>query len=432
MSQISMMSMFSVRLSDVEPSQVLETNLLSAWDSPVSPLHLAILGGHLEVIEMLISKFGADVLLPVKLVNDYSKQPRAALLTLVLAAQLSDPAAASVTRRLLTMGASSAQADLNQHTPVTYALAHNRVQVLKELFSKDPIAAKGALTHVIVEGNPHYPSVSSSLEYALNTGDDSLVLKVLELGIKPAIVFDDFLSSYNAKMADNSRHNQEDRQITFIRAVEQPVIHAAEHDMPLSVQHLLDFGADVNTLNKTGSMIAKADQDRQRNKGETLLDVVNRKIEALQQSIEVEFELAEPIKLEDDAHYLEDTAPGTYEHWQRSAGLQTAKELLQRWHEEREARYKEYKETEGLAEKHAALKSLKLNFESLRKRLLENSGQTFEELHPNPPASPDERSGGDRQSSKPKKKELLSLDISYSTPSLGGFTDEKQKAYLRL
>jgi ankyrin repeat protein len=37
-----------------------------AWDYGLSPLHLAILNGHLEIIELLVSEYGADVLLPVK------------------------------------------------------------------------------------------------------------------------------------------------------------------------------------------------------------------------------------------------------------------------------------------------------------------------------------------------------------------------------
>jgi len=37
-----------------------------AWDYGLSPLHLAILNGHLDIIKLLVSEYGADVLLPVK------------------------------------------------------------------------------------------------------------------------------------------------------------------------------------------------------------------------------------------------------------------------------------------------------------------------------------------------------------------------------
>jgi Ankyrin repeats (3 copies)/Ankyrin repeat len=65
-------------------ADVYDVNVL-AWDYPVSPLHLAVMGGHLDVIELLVSIFGADVLLPVKLLDSYNHTPGTAILTLVLA-----------------------------------------------------------------------------------------------------------------------------------------------------------------------------------------------------------------------------------------------------------------------------------------------------------------------------------------------------------
>ena len=72
---------------DAEPD-VYDVNVV-AWDTPVSALHLAILGGHTRVISLLIGMFGADVLLPVKIVNSYSRNPEHAIMTLILAAKLS-------------------------------------------------------------------------------------------------------------------------------------------------------------------------------------------------------------------------------------------------------------------------------------------------------------------------------------------------------
>lgn len=37
-----------------------------AWDYGLSPLHMAILNGHLDIIELLVGEYAADVLLPVK------------------------------------------------------------------------------------------------------------------------------------------------------------------------------------------------------------------------------------------------------------------------------------------------------------------------------------------------------------------------------
>jgi hypothetical protein len=47
---------------------IYDLNVLS-WDYPFSPLHLAIVGGHPEVIDVLVSVSEADILLSFQLVN---------------------------------------------------------------------------------------------------------------------------------------------------------------------------------------------------------------------------------------------------------------------------------------------------------------------------------------------------------------------------
>jgi ankyrin repeat protein len=49
-----------------------DVNVL-AWDSKVSPLHLAIANGHTDAVLELCQTFGADALLPIKLLNDHDK-----------------------------------------------------------------------------------------------------------------------------------------------------------------------------------------------------------------------------------------------------------------------------------------------------------------------------------------------------------------------
>lgn len=82
-----------------------------AWDTKCSALHLAILGGHCEVVKLLCQEFGADPLLPVKL-NDGSDGYNAAILTLVLALALPVEKAVRMSETLLSLGATSSQADL--------------------------------------------------------------------------------------------------------------------------------------------------------------------------------------------------------------------------------------------------------------------------------------------------------------------------------
>jgi ankyrin repeat protein len=81
-----------------------------AWDYGLSPLHLAILNGHLEIIELLATEYGADVLLPVKLVEPGTSNARGAIMTILLALSLPAEKAKEVVELLLSLGATSAQA----------------------------------------------------------------------------------------------------------------------------------------------------------------------------------------------------------------------------------------------------------------------------------------------------------------------------------
>ena len=65
-----------------EEPDVYDVNVV-AWDVAVSPLHLAIVKGHIDVVKLLVQEFGADVLLPIKLYNEEDRSARAAILTLV-------------------------------------------------------------------------------------------------------------------------------------------------------------------------------------------------------------------------------------------------------------------------------------------------------------------------------------------------------------
>lgn len=172
--------------ADATEPDVYDVNVV-AWDTSVSALHLAILGGHVEVIQTLVSTFGADVLLPIKLVDSYSRNPRAAIMTLVLAAQLSEPSSLNVTKKLLGLGASSAQGDMEQITAFHYLVAKRKVTLLKACFEEDGAASRTALDHLILQNiswrmKPHTP-----LTTAIRSGDNDLVECLLNFGAKAII-----------------------------------------------------------------------------------------------------------------------------------------------------------------------------------------------------------------------------------------------------
>ncbi|KAL2182371.1 hypothetical protein L209DRAFT_746264 [Thermothelomyces heterothallicus CBS 203.75] len=74
---------------------------LTAWDTPCSALHLAVVNGHVHVVQPLVQEYGADVLLPVKF------DEKDALLILVLALTLPVEKAKEMTKTLVSLEALS-------------------------------------------------------------------------------------------------------------------------------------------------------------------------------------------------------------------------------------------------------------------------------------------------------------------------------------
>lgn len=119
---------------DLDKPDVYNVDVL-AWDLPVSALHLAILGGHVDVIETLCSSYGADVSLPIKIMNPHNRGPRAVIMTLTLAQLMGAKQPEAVTKSLLQLGASSAQADMKQISALQYSVYRNNLEVLKPFSS---------------------------------------------------------------------------------------------------------------------------------------------------------------------------------------------------------------------------------------------------------------------------------------------------------
>ena len=413
---------------EAQGPDIYDVNVL-AWDSPVSPLHLAILGGHVDVIRMLVSKFGADVLLPVKIVNEYTKASKGAIMTLVLAAQLPSTEAANVSKTLLDLGASSAQADMRQITPLHYMIMQTRVEMLKACFENDEPAAKTALAHVSVDGYRWSMNVNYPLKSAIKTGDYQQVTRILELGAKPSIEFDDFLPSYNFHFEQSAKGGYfsvtaEQIQDEFKKNTQQPILHAVEEDLPGTVHQMLELGVDVNTVDSDGHKVI-LDENRQNSlRGRSLLDVVNDKIHHLQKSLDGDLGILEPIKLEDDSIYLGDYTGGTYQHWQISKDLELAKVIIDCLRKQRDEKMMKYREKPGLKEKRETLDSLREAFEGLRKTLINKGAKPFEELYPDvhTPAEQVSRRSG-------RKATPFAPKVSFQLPDL---TSTKREGYLQL
>jgi hypothetical protein len=113
-----------------------------AWDIPVSPLHLAIMHGHVDIIDIFASTYGADIQLPVW-ISDSSDH--AGVLPLSLPLGLPSTLGATVSKALLELGASSAQATPNHITALHTIVAAGSSEILDLLFDLDGAAAKCAI-----------------------------------------------------------------------------------------------------------------------------------------------------------------------------------------------------------------------------------------------------------------------------------------------
>lgn len=368
---------------DAEPD-FYDINVL-AWDTPVSPLHLAILGAHSETIKTLIGTFGADALLPIKIINQYTRNPQYAIMTLLLAARLANPRVAC---DLLRNGASVAQADLNHISSFHYLVAAKRVNLLKACINEDGPAAERALNHLVITGHHWRPSAESPLTTAIKTGNAELADYLLTIGANSSIDLDSFASAYLASNEQRSYYQRnEDTSKIWREEITQPIFLAVENDMPEIVIRLLAHGndPDLNILDENAHKdIATHNQNnRYHQRGKSLLDTVISKVRKLDKAIEKKLYLPEPPALLEHGSYLEGSKPNSYARWYISKSVTSAQNIITRWKECRINQIKKEEERAGKQQRLMALQELRARYVDLRDQLKKDGAKTFEELKPN-------------------------------------------------
>ena len=406
--------------NDLEPD-VYDVNVV-AWDSRASPLHLAMLNGHTNVVKELVSSFGADVLMPVKILNDYNRKPEAAILNLVLAFSLPSEKRTEIFRTLLELGASPAQADLTQKTTVYYSVQCRMEELLDICFEHDMPAVKRALNHLTVGGSSWSPSSSSALTAALNDGRPEMVLKLLDAGAKPAFELNDLVKAFKAANP-NERYfgGLEDRLMEGLR---QPILLAVSNDLPLIAIEMLNRGVSSNTETKS----------RWNTDGQSLLDYTRERIQNLRNFMKPQEEWHPccsshtPIHFEgDDDFYLANLPSDSYRRLIAKFALKSSRKAS----EEAEAQYENQKKSRtnhpGIERKREAVASLILDYERLGKELLSRDAKTWRELHP------DEEHHEPREGYQHKHKKVTSktfkIEYNFSEP---GLTDIRRDAYIQL
>ncbi|KAK4993009.1 hypothetical protein LTR50_000715 [Elasticomyces elasticus] len=409
--------------TDKDQPDVYDVNVL-AWDTPISALHLAIVNGHQELVKVLVQEFGADVQLPVRLFRDYSRSPRGAILTLVLASQLPFEQAKAMCKTLVELGASAAQADTNQTTALHFCVITSP-GVIDTLMEANLPAARRALNHLSITGHPYSCEAKSPLVTAIKLCDSLTALRLLEEGADTQIAFGPFMKDYQTVF--EARGDSESHKAIFQKGVKQPILAAIETELPSIAMELMSRGADVNALTTDGWRTLIHGYDRHEDDEASVLDTVRNKLQKLREYDGEREQHDAPMPLIGDDEYLAPYKKGTYVHW-------TACKVLQQARKEHENRLEQYngqiEATEarrGLAKKKHEVDAMVRAYEELEKHLVEKGAKSFMELHPDTKDLTD-RHRYDRSANRPKPKPF-EVEWSFQVPDL---TDERHAAYIEL
>ena len=406
-------------VQDDDSPDVYDVNVLT-WDTPTSPLHLAILTGHLDVVQCLVEDFGANVLLPMIVPSPYGRGITGhVLLTLTLATKLPLDKAKDMTCLLFKLGASCAQADFNRKTALEYCVA-SAPDLLQTYLDADPTGAARALRNVTVQGSRYNAQFGSPLMTAISNEDNETALRLLSAGARADIPLEAYLKGVEGA----SKHQ-------FEESVQQPVIFAVEEDMPSLAAALVEqHGIDCNTMTNSAWRAVHDSRDRY-HIGETLLDLVQNKVKQLREWKYEKPKCLPPHPLKDDNEYLSKYPVGSYQFWSAGKQLKWAKETYNReWESHvQEARRISDDEETGVEEKQAAIYDMLDQFRKLETLLKQRSAKSFKELHPEV---------GEREVQRqhsygcyePSPTEPFEVKFDFNTPD--NDIDEVRERYVRL
>lgn len=328
-----------------------------------------------------MSEYGANVRLPVKLVDPGTSNARGAIMTIILAMFLPKEKAKSVIKLILQLGATSSQGDMKHFSVLHYVVAQDNSDVLDVLLSNERPIALSVLNNI---GwiNSWGNDIASPLTTSVQNRHQEMVAKLLDLGANPSISFEDWIKTYLIKNSWAKTQSGEYNMNQFRTSVVQPIVTAAGLEMGKTVQELLKHGADPASLETTAWGILQNPNNSHYQTGESLLDIIQKKLHALREYKGPESSaLKEPESLKSEEHYTRGLKEGTYQHWSALKDFQATKKSNQTaWksHEDNLAT----KTESGLEKKKSAIMELIQELEDAEKSLIEAGAKSFYEMHP--------------------------------------------------
>ncbi|KAF2674811.1 ankyrin [Microthyrium microscopicum] len=368
----------SAEPSKIEPKDDILDPIIPAWDTACTPHHLAILFGNSEALEKLVKEFGSDLNVPIKLWNSYNNEPSGAILSLVLALSLPPEQAEEIVKVMIKLGAKSSQANMDGSTAFQYFVNHS-VEMLELLMKYDMKHAKPALNWIsFTDSNAWSPKYSTPLRTAIENRDGEATKRLLDLGADYEVNFEEWQVAVQRQFKDENLMMDKDK---FCSNTEQPVMVAASQECPDIVRLLIEAGADVNTSNTAGQQVLLGASTYISGNAETLLDVVQSKIQQLQSAHELRDSEQPEHAMEDYDSLMNEFEPGTYKHWAASRYVKLQKDTWQAFLD----RYKQQQEQKtgnnALQNKVKAINDLIAQLKSLEKYITDKGGKSFAELH---------------------------------------------------
>lgn len=347
-----------------------------AWDSLTSPLHLAILHGHIETVKELVASFGADVLMPIKIVNQ-DEGSRAAILTLVLALALPEEEAKEMSQALLQLGASPAQADVSHLTPLHYIAQSKYNDLLALYLAHNGPAVHRAINHISLGGRQYYPSFCTPFINALCAKNGTAAKKLLAMGAKTTLDIEDCMKAVKTQTPKDGCLAPALEGAK--KSLEQPILHAVKNDLPLIALQLLEKGlVDPNAISK-----------EEYGPGKSVLDCVRDALGQLRYFLkpqETSNQRCLPERWfafeKDYDSYLAEFEEGTYKMFFAKNQLKKARKnnkTLDDWEEIQYAR-PDTSQMPGTSEKENAIRELILDYQRVETELLSRGGKTYNEI----------------------------------------------------